>query len=59
MGNTAENVARQFGVCREQQDAFALASHQKAVAAWARGDFAAEVLPIKTQACSTARSGAT
>ncbi len=49
MGNTAENVARQFGVSREQQDAFALASHQKAVAAWARGDFAAEVLPVKTR----------
>ena len=49
MGNTAENVARRFGVSREQQDAFALASHQKAVAAWARGDFAAEVLPVKTR----------
>jgi acetyl-CoA acyltransferase len=49
MGNTAENVARQFGVSREQQDAFALASHQKAVAAWTRGDFAAEVLPVKTR----------
>jgi acetyl-CoA acyltransferase len=49
MGNTAENVARQFGVSREQQDAFALASHQKAVAAWARGDFAAEVLPVRTR----------
>ena len=49
MGNTAENVARQFGVSRGDQDAFALASHQKAVAAWGRGDFAAEVLPIKTK----------
>jgi acetyl-CoA acyltransferase len=49
MGNTAENVARKFGVSREQQDAFALASHQKAVAAWTRGDFAAEVLPVKTR----------
>jgi acetyl-CoA acyltransferase len=48
MGNTAENVARQFGVSRGDQDAFALASHQKAVAAWARGDFAAEVVPVKT-----------
>jgi acetyl-CoA acyltransferase len=50
MGNTAENVARQFGVSRGDQDAFALASHQKAVAAWTRGDFAAEVLPVKTRA---------
>jgi acetyl-CoA acyltransferase len=49
MGNTAENVARRFNVSRGDQDAFALASHQKAVAAWARGDFAAEVLPIKTR----------
>jgi acetyl-CoA acyltransferase len=49
MGNTAENVARRFGVSREQQDAFALASHGKAVAAWTRGDFAAEVLPVKTR----------
>jgi acetyl-CoA acyltransferase len=49
MGNTAENVARQFGVSRGDQDAFALESHQKAVAAWARGDFAAEVLPVKTR----------
>ncbi|HVU49410.1 MAG TPA: thiolase family protein [Polyangia bacterium] len=48
MGNTAENVARQFGVSRGDQDAFALASHQKASAAWARGDFAAEVVPVKT-----------
>jgi acetyl-CoA acyltransferase len=49
MGNTAENVARQFGVSRGDQDAFALGSHQKAVAAWARGDFTAEVLPVKTR----------
>src|SRR5579862_7870509 len=48
MGNTAENVARQFNVSRGDQDAFALASHQKAAAAWARGDFAAEVVPVKT-----------
>jgi acetyl-CoA acyltransferase len=49
MGNTAENVARQFGVSRADQDAFALASHQKAVAAWTRGDFAGEVVPVKTR----------
>jgi acetyl-CoA acyltransferase len=48
MGNTAENVARQFNVSRGDQDAFALASHQKASAAWARGDFAAEIVPVKT-----------
>jgi acetyl-CoA acyltransferase len=46
MGNTAENVARQFEIPRAEQDAFALASHQKAVAAWTRGDFTAEVVPV-------------
>jgi acetyl-CoA acyltransferase len=49
MGNTAENVARMFNVSRGDQDAFALASHQKASAAWARGDFAAEIVPVKTR----------
>jgi acetyl-CoA acyltransferase len=49
MGNTAENVARQFKVGREEQDAFALRSHQKAVAAWAEGRFAPEVVPVKTR----------
>jgi len=49
MGNTAENVARQFGVSRGDQDAFALASHQKAVAAQARGAFKDEILPVKTR----------
>ena len=49
MGNTAENVARMFNVSRGDQDAFALASHQKAAAAWARGDFAAEIIPVKTR----------
>jgi acetyl-CoA acyltransferase len=49
MGNTAENVARQFGVSRGDQDAFALASHQKAVAAQARGAFKDEIVPVKTR----------
>ncbi len=49
MGNTAENVARMFNVSRGDQDAFALASHQKAAAAWTRGDFAAEIIPVKTR----------
>ena len=46
MGNTAENVARKFEIARADQDAFALGSHQKAVAAWTRGDFRAEVVPV-------------
>ena len=49
MGNTAENVARQFKVGREEQDAFSLGSHLKAVAAWAQGRFPAEVIPVKTR----------
>jgi acetyl-CoA acyltransferase len=49
MGNTAENVARKFGVSRGEQDAFALESHKKALAAWARGDFAAEVVPVEAR----------
>jgi acetyl-CoA acyltransferase len=49
MGNTAENVARQFEVSRADQDAFALRSHQKAVAAWTEGRFGAEVVPVKTR----------
>ena len=49
MGNTAENVARQFEVTREQQDQFALRSHQKAVAAWAEGRMAPEVVPVPTR----------
>src|SRR6185369_14006952 len=49
MGNTAENVARRFEVSRAAQDAFALRSHQKAVAAWSSGAFAAEVVPVPTR----------
>ena len=49
MGNTAENVARKFGVSRGDQDAFALESHKKALSAWARGDFAAEVVPVEAR----------
>jgi acetyl-CoA acyltransferase len=49
MGNTAENVARQFGISREDQDRFALASHQKAIAAWTEGRMASEVVPVMTR----------
>ena len=45
MGLTAEKVATQYVVSREDQDAFALASHHKALAAIAAGRFRAEVLP--------------
>lgn len=46
MGITAENVATKYNVSREDQDAFALASHQKAAAATAAGYFAKEIIPI-------------
>jgi len=49
MGFTAERVAKQWGITREQQDAFALASQEKAAAAIARGAFAQEIVPIHTQ----------
>jgi acetyl-CoA acyltransferase len=46
MGITAEKVAEQWKVSREDQDAFALASHQKALAAIASGAFADEIVPV-------------
>jgi acetyl-CoA C-acetyltransferase len=47
MGTTAENVARLFGISREQQDAFALASQQKAALAQAAGHFKTEIAAVK------------
>jgi acetyl-CoA acyltransferase len=46
MGQTAENVAEQYGVSRDDQDAFALRSQQKAEAARAAGRFAEEITPV-------------
>jgi acetyl-CoA acyltransferase len=45
MGITAEKVAERWKITREQQDAFALQSHQRALAAIANGDFADEIAP--------------
>ncbi len=47
MGLTAERVAKHYGIGREQSDEFALASHQKAVAAQAAGRFEQEIVPVK------------
>jgi acetyl-CoA acyltransferase len=47
MGLTAENVARQYEIGREEQDAFALRSHQRAAAAQAAGKFDAEITPLE------------
>ncbi len=46
MGLTAENVAREWEVSREEQDAFALRSNQRASAAIAAGKFAGEIVPL-------------
>jgi acetyl-CoA acyltransferase len=46
MGVTAEFLAQSQGISREDQDAFALASHQKAAAAHASGEFASEIVPM-------------
>ncbi|PYI55846.1 acetyl-CoA C-acyltransferase [Paenibacillus flagellatus] len=48
MGHTAERVAQRYGITREEQDAFAYASHKKAAAAQAAGKFADEIAPVRT-----------
>ncbi len=48
MGLTAEKVAQQWQVSREDQDAFSLASHQKAIAAQQAGEFRDEITPVET-----------
>jgi 3-oxoadipyl-CoA thiolase len=47
MGETGENVAERYGIGREDQDAFGLRSHQRAVAAAEAGIFAEEIVPIE------------
>jgi acetyl-CoA acyltransferase len=47
MGLTAENVAREYGITREQADEFSLASHKKALAAIAAGKFKDETVPVE------------
>jgi acetyl-CoA acyltransferase len=46
MGYTAEFLAQTHGISREEQDAFALRSHQRAAAAQAAGEFAREIVPV-------------
>ena len=46
MGVTAENVAKEFGVSRDDQDQLALTSHQRAEAAWADNRFAGQIVPV-------------
>ncbi len=47
MGHTAEQVATKYGVSREDQDAFAVRSHEKAAAAIAAGHFDEEIVPVE------------
>jgi 3-oxoadipyl-CoA thiolase len=47
MGETGENVAERYGISREDQDAFALRSHRRAVAATEAGKLAEEIVPIE------------
>ena len=49
MGITAENVAKKYGINREDQDAFAFQSHQKAIAAIAGGKFKDEIVPLDVE----------
>jgi len=47
MGLTAENLAKKYGITREQADEFSLASHQKSLAAIAAGKFKDEIVPVE------------
>ena len=49
MGMTSENVAERYGITREDQDAFALRSQEKALAAQEAGRFADEIIPLKVE----------
>jgi acetyl-CoA acyltransferase len=49
MGETAENVARRYGISRERQEEFALRSHRRAAAAQEAGRFRQEIVPIPTK----------
>lgn len=57
MGDTAENVATKYQISRAQQEAFALASQQKAAAAQAAGRLTDEIVPIGTRAGTVDRDG--
>ena len=46
MGETSETLAREYHISREEQDAYALASHQRAARAWSEARFAREVVPV-------------
>ncbi|MFS0879050.1 acetyl-CoA C-acetyltransferase [Metabacillus niabensis] len=47
MGHTAEQVAKKYGITREEQDAFSVRSHQRAANAIKEGKFAEEIVPVE------------
>lgn len=57
MGLTAENVAKRYEITREQQDEFALKSHQKAAAAIQNGNFKDEITPLTVRIDETDEKG--
>ena len=57
MGLGTENIARKFGISREAADQFAMASHQKAIAAIAVGKFKDETLPVDVKTISLLANG--
>ena len=48
MGQTAENIAQKYGISREDQDEFAVQSHQKAFRAMREGKFRSQIVPLET-----------
>jgi len=56
-GLVAENHARESGISREEQDAFALRSHQRAIAAVEAGRFADEIVPVTARTVQAANGG--
>ena len=57
MGLGTENIARKFGISREAADRFAMASHEKAIAAIAAGKFKDEIVPIEVKTSFLPSSG--
>jgi acetyl-CoA C-acetyltransferase len=59
MGDSAEYIAAKCGISRADQDRFSAQSHQRAAAAWERGDFAAEVVPVTLPASGGRKAAGT
>jgi acetyl-CoA acyltransferase len=57
MGQTAENVAKRYNIAREDQDVFAVASHQKAAAAMKEGKFKDEIVPVPVKITTLGADG--